>query len=342
MRVFKLISTVSFLLVLIPSGLVVADVTGKTFVDGLEVSDEDVKRLESGEVLAFSDAEYENTQRELAADSMVLVKADLAAVHEALVEETTIIPGKLIQDSGIIHDESDFEGVAFAAEDLEEVDKLFKAKPGKDYNFSKDEFALLQEVLAPSRRADESQRIEAASSAFRQILIARYRDYRARGLAGISGYMRSKRKTVDVGYELQLTTNAFKAFEDEFPEFVRTAVAYPEGEACCEHYFRWLKVRITKRPTFALAHTIVQRTEDFVLLNERHYYVGHTLNSAQITLAWVPYGEDTYMGLGVSASADILDSTLGRMLRPVGRNKAKDMVSEAMEEIRDDLANPAE
>jgi hypothetical protein len=43
------------------------------------------------------------------------------------------------------------------------------------------------------------------------------------------------------------------------------------------------------------------------------------------------------MGLAVSASADILDSMLGRMLRPIGRNKAKDLVSDVLEEIRTDL-----
>ena len=328
------------LMVAIPTGPAWSDVTADVFIEGLDVTAEDVTRLKNGEVIAFSGADYENTDRELAADSMILVRADLAAVHAALVEETTVLPGKLIIDSAVIHDESDFGGIAFDAGDIEEVDKLLRLKPGKDYNFSEREYSLLSNALASHRNSDESTRLSVASDAMRQILVERYRRYRASGLEGIEGYKRSKRKTIDVGHELQLTTDAFKAFEDEFPEFVRTAVAYPQGAECCEHYFRWLKVKIAKRPTFALAHTIVQRTDEFVLLNERHFYVGHSLNSAQITLAWVPYGEDTYLGLGVSASADILDSTLGRMLRPVGRKKAEEMVSDAMIDIRSDLQSP--
>ena len=39
----------------------------------------------------------------------------------------------------------------------------------------------------------------------------------------------------------------------------------------------------------------------------------------------------------MSASADVLDSVMGRMLRGVGRNLAKDMVTDAMIDIRDDL-----
>ena len=112
---------------------------------------------------------------------------------------------------------------------------------------------------------------------------------------------------------------------------------YPAGSDCCEHYLRWLKLKVRKRPTFALSHVVIQRTDDFVLLTERQYYVGHTANSIQITLAWLRYREDTYMGLAVSASADILDSMMGRMLRPVGRNKAKELVSEVLEEIQSDL-----
>ena len=45
------------------------------------------------------------------------------------------------------------------------------------------------------------------------------------------------------------------------------------------------------------------------------------------------------MGLAMSASADILDSMLGRMLRPLGRNKAKKMVSGVVTDIRAVLQN---
>ena len=124
----------SALVVAIPPGPAWSEVTADVFIEGLNVSAEDVKRLKSGDVLAFSGADYENTDRELAADSMILVGADLATVHAALVEETTVLPGKLIIESAVIHDESDFSGVAFTADDIEEVDKLLQLKPGKDFN----------------------------------------------------------------------------------------------------------------------------------------------------------------------------------------------------------------
>ena len=112
---------------------------------------------------------------------------------------------------------------------------------------------------------------------------------------------------------------------------------FPDGADCCEHYFRWLKIRIRNRPTFVLSHTMLQVTDEFILLTERHYFITSTLNSVQITMSWLPYDEDTYMGLAMSASADILDSVMGRALRPLGRNKAKDLVTDVLQYVKAEL-----
>lgn len=143
--------------------------------------------------------------------------------------------------------------------------------------------------------------------------------------------------TEDVDEAIEFYRAVFGWSFDELQDDVDVIQNYPAENDCCEHYMRWLKLEIRKRPTFALSHVVIQRTNEFVLLTERQYYIGHTANSIQITLAWLPYEDDTYMGLAVSASADILDSMLGRMLRPIGRNKAKDLVSDVLEEIRTDL-----
>lgn len=63
----------------------------------------------------------------------------------------------------------------------------------------------------------------------RVILIGRYNEYHAKGLSEIAGYQRSGRKQVDVGAELQLATDAFKPFENDFPEFVKVMSAALSG-----------------------------------------------------------------------------------------------------------------
>jgi len=312
-------------------------VDSSEILDGFNITAAEIDRLENGGILAFSDETYENTKRELSADAMVVVKTTHAAVLHATRDTTTVIPTKLLIDHADISSEADFAGVKFTEAEFSEVKDLFDAKAYKDFNLSDSEVAMLRERLQPHRNSDRDSQVTAASDAMRALLIGRYNEYRAKGLDGIAGYRRSKRKIVDVGRELQLTTDTIKPFDDEFPEFVRVMVGYPTGSECCEHHFRWLKVKIHKRPAFSLSHTIIQKTDKFVLITERQYYVSNTVNSLQVTMAWLPYAEGGYFGLAMSASADILDSMVGRMLRPVGRNKAKDLVTDVMHEIREEL-----
>ena len=82
---------------------------------------------------------------------------------------------------------------------------------------------------------------------------------------------------------------------------------------------------------------MMQSTDDFALITERYYYVSNSLNSVQITVMWLPYEEGGSLGLAVSASADILDSVMGRMLRPVGRNMAKDLVRGSLQDVKSTL-----
>lgn len=318
-----------------------ADMSGTELLEGFGLTAGEIERLEQGEVLAYSDEEFEFSKRELAADAMVHVDTTHDAVLRALQEDATLIPVKLLMQHTRIRSKADFDEVGFTAEEYDEVEKLFGAKVGKDLNLSNDEYVLVQQMLKPHRNGTKAERIAAASDAMRAVLIGRYHAYRADGLGAIEGYQRSNRKRVDVGAELQLTNDAAKAFEDDFPEFVRLLYGYPRGAECCEHEFRWLKVKIRKRIAFALAHTMIKATDTFAIITERHYYVSNTLNSVQLTIVWLPYEEGGSVGLAMSASADVLDSMLGRMLRPVGRNMAKDMVTDAMLDVKTDLEKEA-
>lgn len=309
--------------------------TGGMILDGLGVGERDRDRLVEGEVLAFDGEAWEQTARELSADATVLVNRPLADVLEQVQEVPTIIPQKYLLEHREISGNADFADVGFTAEEYEHADALLNAKVGKKFNLSKAEVAELRRIGASARGRDA--RLEAASEAMRKILLDRYRAYRATGLAGVAPYQRSSRKAISVGDELTLTTETFEPFAEYFPAYYRVMRNYPAGAECCEHIFRWLKVRIKKRPAFALTHTIIQEQDDFLLITERHFYVSSTLNSVQVTLSWVPWDQDTQMGLAVSASTDVLDSFMGRVLRPLGRNKARDLVGSVLTEIRDDL-----
>ena len=319
-----------------------AQVDGAQVLKGLGVSPDEVAQLEDGGILTFSDEAYESTKRELAADAMVLIQIDLETVVKLLVEEPTIIPTNKVLDHSEINSAADFAGIVYTDAEIDEVRDLIRAEPGKKYNFSNSEYALLQEKLAPYARSDAASQIAAASEVMREILIGRYDHYRENGLEGIEGYVRSGKKSIDIGRELRLTTETFKPFDDDFPKFYKVMHDFPAGSECCDHYYRWLKVKVGKRPLFALAHTMIESTDDYVLMTERYYFASSTLNSLQVTLSWLKYDHDTYMGLAMSASTDILDSVMGRMLRPIGRNKAKDLVEEVLLDVRSELASDDE
>ncbi len=324
-----------FVLLFLAAPLGAQTLTGDMILDGLHVSAGERARLEEGEVLAFDGEEYESSARELAADATVLVNKSLDEVLAQIGDVPTIIPQKYLVDYVDIESEADFGKVRFDDAEYEHADNLLKAKYGKNFNLSKRELQLLGERNREAR--GKAERLAAASDAMREILIGRFNAYLKSGLEGIDVYQRSSRKAISIGRDLRLTTETFEPFEQYFPEYYRVLRDYPQGRDCCEHIFRWLKVEIKKRPVWALSHTIIQETDDFLLITERHFYVSGALNGVQVTLSWVPWDDDTQMGLAVSASTDVLDSIMGRMLRPLGRNKARDLVSEVLIDIRNEL-----
>ena len=313
------------------------DFDGARVLEGLNVTATEIEDLEQGGILSFSDEAYESTARDLAADAIVLVDTDAEAVIKLLEDAVSIVPDKKVLDHSEIKSEADFERVSYAESEYDEVSRLFKAKPGKDFNFSAVEYKLLKTRLDPVRNGSKAEKVKAASNVIREILTARYNSYRAKGLEGIDSYKRSKRKVINVSEELLLATKTFEPFKNDFPEYYEVLENYPMGADCCEHKHRWLKLDVRNQPTFVLTHTMIQKTQDFILYTERFYFVNSTLDSLQVTLSWLPYDEDTYMGLAMSASTDILDSLMGRMLRPLGRNKAKKMVGDVVDDIRDAL-----
>ena len=313
------------------------DLSGQEILDGLNVPEKDRQALVNGGVLAYDGEQYENTDRELAADAMVLIDRTLDEIQAQIQEVPTIIPEKYVEKYEDIDEPGDFDAVAFEDGDYDEVERLFKAKPGKDFNFSQEEFAALAEMQKQGRGLDRAGKIEAASEFIRGVLKSRYESYRENGLGGIPSYWRSKRKIIDIGSELRMSTETLDPLEGEFLEYYNMLLDYPEGEDCCEHIHRWMRVKLRKRPTYALAHTMIERRENHLVVTERHYFVTHTLNSTQITIAWLPFEEGTHMGLAISASTDVLDSLMGRMLRGVGRGKARELVSDTLTQIRDDL-----
>ena len=328
----------SLVLVFLVSGTALADTPyGKKLLEEYEIDREEIQELESGEVVTKLAPEFEQSPRELAIDATVIIRKPLQQLVAEAEDDLTLVPGKLILDSGEIRSEADFAGVEFTPEEAEEATLWLNAKPGDDLNLGRQDLEIIARVKAGH---DGRTDVELGSEAVRQVLLHRFRQYMEGGLAAIEPYARKRNKTVSAGAELRLSNEQLFGIEQYFPIYFNTLVNFPTGADCCEHRFIWMKAKVRSRPTFILIHRIILDQERASLLTERHFYVSHSLNSLQLTLGWLPWEEseeNTYFGIVTSANSDYLTGFVGKMIRVVGANKGAEMVGDVLIEIRDDL-----
>jgi len=311
----------------------------QAILESLDVKSGDIKKLEDGEVVTWSGAPYEQSKRELASDATVIIRKDLDTVLAEINEQASLIPQSVTEGYQDIASEADFDSISFKAtsdREFKEVELLHNLKKGEDYNLTPQEFTTLTASLKATKNASREEKTEAASKAIRELLLGRYRAYTKQGLAGIEPYKRGK-KNVNIGNELKVSTETLDIVEDHLPDYYNNLLNYPAGADCCQQRFRWLKVKLMKRPAFALTHSSVLKKDNLLIITERHFYVTHSLNSMQITVVWLPYEGDTYMGLAMSAQANALDTFMGRVFRGIGRNMSEEMVGDVLLNIRDQL-----
>ena len=313
--------------------------SAKDVLISLDISEKDITKLEDGEVVTFSGEQYEQSKRELASDATVLINKSLDTVLAEINEQASLIPRSVTQGYQDINSEADFSGIRFSPtsdREFKEVELLHKLKKGEDYNLTAEEYATLTASLVATQNGTREEKTEAASEAVRELLLGRYRAYITSGLNGIEPYLRGK-KSVNISNELRVTTETLDVVEDLMPNYYYNLMNYPDGADCCQQRFRWIKVKLLKRPAFGLTHSTVYKSDDILIITERHFYVTHSLNTMQITVAWLPYEEGTYMGLAMSAQANALDTFMGRFFRGIGRNMAEEMVGDVLVGIRSEL-----
>ncbi len=81
---------------------------GKTVLESMNVESDDIRKLEDGEVVAFSGEPYEQSKRELASDAVVLINKSLDTVLAEINEEASLIPRKVMLGYQDIGSEADF------------------------------------------------------------------------------------------------------------------------------------------------------------------------------------------------------------------------------------------
>jgi hypothetical protein len=157
---------------------------------------------------------------------------------------------------------------------------LTNAQPGSALNLSSGEIASFAALRGASTGAVQRQ--------LQQMLLERYRAYRANGLAGIAAYDRGDHGT-NVADALRTASAAAGELHEYVPELYQQLIASPQAATPdVEQHFRWLKYDIDGVPTFVLMHEMGVAAGAARALVQRQYYVSASYNTEQAIAGLLP------------------------------------------------------
>jgi len=298
------------------------------------------KQLQAGEIVTLAKPEQETSDSGLAVSLAVIVPADLdktvntfrtlnmkddAAQHRTTREISGSVRGDGTSPL--------FTAIGFTADEKGEVDKLLRAKPGDDFNFSQEELAWVGQAAASG-----AEPVQAAAGVMRRVLESRYLAYRKTGLAGLPPYARRDGKQVRPGAELAATTEAMPLLRKELPDFYQAYRNYPKtGAEGLQHHFFWDKKTVEGRPMFSLRHEMVQIKPDGATIANREFYISNNLNTLQVAIALLPYGTQTLVVLANQTYTDKVSGSGRFVAVRVGRNIVESNIKPLFEQLQKTL-----
>ena len=200
-----------------------------------------------------------------------------------------------------------------------------RAAPGTGLNLSLDEIAALRAA------GGDAQPIEDAVHA---LLLARYRAYRSKGLAGIAPYARAGSAT-SAGDDLAAVNRGARA-TGVLPTTLcdvldRYPADLPPGFA--EDLY-WMQFRAHGEDTVALEHVFQMTFDDAAVLVQRQYYVTAGYNAEQAIVVFLPVQARTLVLYTNHTSTDQVTGIGGGAKRTIGRSFMARQLKEVFETTR--------
>jgi hypothetical protein len=298
------------------------------------------QKLLAGEIVTAE--REETTAKQLAVAIGMLIKGDPEALAAAVLDGQTLKANPAIQGFGKIDPgapEAGLAGVAYTAEEVDEIRRLLDAQAGDDFNLSADELASLHQTTAryDPKQAGDPAVIEAVNAAYRGILLGRLRSYLAHGLAGLAPYQRDD-GTSDPAEELRAAAEASQLLQQAAPEIYRGLVDYPEHQPDdVQQAFFWVKEMANDRPVFSLNHRMVQRRPDGLILLSSTFYAGHSFNASLSGAGVLPVQSGNAVFYTNWTSSDQVAGFMQGMRHEMGRGMMRDALVESFEAIRAQL-----
>ena len=231
-----------------------------------------------------------------------------------------------------------FGGVAYTAEEIKEVEKMMAIGPGKHFNYSRDEIALIKKHA--SRVKDNKKTgagaIKAMSLALRDVLKGRYLAYQELGIEGLAPYQEGGSKQIYPSKELISATESLHLVKERFPHYFECLRHYPRKQhAKLAHQFFWAKQRESGRPLFMLKHWVLDVRSDHAIITERRFYLNHSLDSLQVVIGCLPHRDSTLVVVLNQAFTEKIDVPVGKSIaKKIGYHEVEKNIRPMFENLR--------
>lgn len=235
-------------------------------------------------------------------------------------------------DSMIAYGDLQGEGTAAQLERLRltrpQLAAFAHAAPGNDLNLSLDEIAALRTA------GSDAHAIEHEVHA---LLLARYRAYRSKGLAGIAPYVRAGSAT-SASDDLAAVNRAARA-TGVLPTTLYDVLDYYPAElppGVAENLY-WMQFRAHGEDTLALEHVFQVTFDEAAVLVQRQYYVSTGYNAEQAIVVFLPVQGRTLVIYTNHTSTDQVTGVGGGAKRTIGRSFMARRLEEVFEATRTGL-----
>lgn len=296
-------------------------------IQQLGIQQQDLASLNQGNAISFN--VVEDNDKELAAGVAIYLPAAPAKIIGFIKNKGLASIDTMVTAQGTIPAQATldaFKGFGFKAGD-EEAEDFLAATPGSQFNLSTQEFQTLQ--------AKSSSQTDTASQAYRNILLQRWQAYRLTGLKGIATYDRGNGTEANPGAELRTATLDSKVLARYFPELYKAWLSYPAAfPAGSDERFFWLNRQVEGRPTAILGHRVIVSTSAGEVILSRQFYVGHSYNSNQLSIACLPYRDGS---LVFYANRNFTDQVAGfgsGLKHSIGRDQMRGEIVSRLNNLR--------
>ncbi len=300
----------------------------QALVQELGIQQNDLANLEQGKTVSFN--VVESNEKELAAGVAIYLPTAPAKIIEFIKNKNLGSIDTLVTAQGIIPAQATldkFKSFGYKVGD-EEAEDFLAATPGSQFNLSTLEFqTLLQHA--------NSRKSEVASQAYRNILLQRWQAYRQNGLKGIATYDRGNGTEANPSGELRTATLDSKVLARYFPELYKAWLNYPTAfPAGTDEQFFWLNRKVESRPTAILGHRVIVSTDAGEVILARQFYVGHSYNSNQLSIACLPYREGSLVFYANRSFTDQVAGFGSSLKHKVGREQMRDEIVSRLNNLR--------